>query len=117
MQLNEISYKDARPIDGYGLGFFRIGGEVFSGPHIITASSVLSWGGLEDTDAPLALSSEIDVLLVGTGEHMAYLPPEFRNALEKTGIGLEPMATASACRTFNVLLAEGRRVAAALLPV
>ena len=117
MELNEISYKDARPIDGYGPGFFRIGGEVYSGPHIVTASSVLPWGGPDDTDTPLALSAEIDVLLVGTGEQMAYLPAEFRNALEKADIGLEPMATASACRTFNVLLAEGRRVAAALLPV
>jgi uncharacterized protein len=117
MELNEISYKDARPIDGYGPGFVRIGGDVFSGPHIITASSVLPWGGLEDANTALALSAEIDVLLVGTGEQMAYLPAEFRAAMEKADIGLEPMATASACRTFNVLLAEGRRVAAALLPV
>lgn len=117
MQLTEISYNDARPIDGYGPGIFRVGGEVYSGAQIVTASSVLSWGGLEDVETALSIASEIDVLLVGTGETMTYLPTDFRSALEEAGVGLEPMASANACRTFNVLLAEGRRVAAALLPV
>lgn len=117
MQISEISYNDARPIDGYGPGFFRVGGEVHDGAQIVTASTVLRWGGFEDTAVPEALKSEVDVLLVGTGETITPIPTAFRKAMEDAGIGVEPMATQSACRTFNVLLAEGRRVAAALLPI
>lgn len=117
MQINEISYKDARPIDGYGPGFFRIGGEALEGPLIVTASTVLPWGGYSDTSTALSISDDIDFVLVGTGEAMAPVNAKFRSALENAGIGVEPMATQSACRTFNVLLAEGRRVAAALLPI
>jgi len=117
VQINEISYKDARPIDGYGPGFFRVGGEVFNGSQIVTASTVLIWGGYSDPSAPLSIADNIDFLLVGTGEPMPPVPAEFRTAMEQAGIGIDPMATHSACRTFNVLLAEGRRVAAALLPI
>jgi uncharacterized protein len=57
------------------------------------------------------------VLFVGTGPDMAYLPPGFRAVMEDVGLGLEPMPTPAACRTFNVLLSEGRRVGLALIPV
>lgn len=117
MQLNEIDYGKARPIDGYGPGFFRVGGEVIEGPVLVTADSATVWGGYEDHATLLPLAGQIDVLFVGTGADMAYLPPAFRAALEAAGIGVEPMASPAACRTYNVLLSEGRRVAAALLPV
>lgn len=117
MQLNEIDYGKARPIDGYGPGFFRIGGEVTEGPVLVTADRVSPWGGYEDLSTLLPLAGQIDVLFVGTGAEMAYLPPAFRSALDEAGIGVEPMASPAACRTYNVLLSEGRRVAAALLPV
>jgi uncharacterized protein len=57
------------------------------------------------------------VIFVGTGAEMAHLPPALRSALEGAGIGVEPMNTPAACRTYNVLLSEGRRVALAALPV
>jgi uncharacterized protein len=57
------------------------------------------------------------VLFVGTGAEIAHIPPELRVALEDVGIGVEIMSSPAACRTYNVLLSEGRRVAAALLPV
>ncbi|WP_136637540.1 Mth938-like domain-containing protein [Pseudooceanicola onchidii] len=117
MQLNEIDYGRARPIEGYGPGFFRIGGEVITGPALITADRAQAWGGYDDTAALLPLAGQIDVLFIGTGAEMAYLPPAFRTTLDTAGIGVEPMASAAACRTYNVLLSEGRRVAAALLPV
>lgn len=117
MQLNEIDYGKARPIDGYGAGFFRIGGEVHEGPLLVTADTVQVWGGYDDLTALTGLAGQIDVLFVGTGADMAYVPTDFRAALDAAGIGVEPMASPAACRTFNVLLSEGRRVAAALLPV
>ena len=64
--------------------------------------------------------ASFDVLLIGTGAALAVLPPasaEARAKLEAAGAGAEVMATPSACRTYNVLLAEGRRVAAALMPI
>ena len=76
-----------------------------------------AWGGLEDADRLLGLSGEVDVLFVGTGRETAHLPKDLRHRLEAAGIGVEVMASPSACRTYNVLLSEGRRVALAVLPV
>ena len=62
-------------------------------------------------------SLDVDVLFVGTGAEIAHAPPVFREAVEALGIGVEVMASPAACRTYNVLLSEGRRIGAALLPV
>jgi len=59
----------------------------------------------------------IDVLLLGTGRTQVFPNLEIRNAFSAAGLGLEPMDTGAACRTYNVLLAEHRRVAAALIAV
>ena len=117
IQLTDISFDGLTPIDGYGPGFFRVGGKVLHGAVLITATSARSWGGYEDTAPLLALAGEIDVLFLGTGKTIAHPPPALRDALEGAGIGVEPMATDAAARTYNVLLSEGRRIAAALLPV
>ncbi|MGA0539307.1 Mth938-like domain-containing protein [Neotabrizicola sp. VNH66] len=117
MRLTEVSYGSARPIEGYGPGFFRLDGHVLRGPCLITPWDAGPWGGLEDSAAPLALAGQIDVLLLGMGAALAYPPRALREALEEAGIGIEPMTSPSACRTYNVLLSEGRRIAAALIPV
>lgn len=117
MRLNEISYNDAVPIDGYGPGFFRIGGDKHDGPLAVFASGIKSWGGWDDTQTILDQADTFDVLFVGTGSEIAHLPKAFRATLEDAGIGVEPMASPAACRTYNVLLSEGRRIAVALLPV
>jgi uncharacterized protein len=117
MRLTEITYTEARPIDSYGPGFFRIGGKVLRGPVLITPWDAGAWGGLEDTEAPISYAGRIDVLFLGMGAEIAHAPPAFRAALEGAGIGVEVMNSPAACRTYNVLLSEGRRIAAALLPV
>ncbi|MGJ8584832.1 MAG: Mth938-like domain-containing protein [Marinosulfonomonas sp.] len=117
MQLNEIVFQDAAPIDGYGPGFFRVGGQVAHGDVLLQAERCMPWGGYSDSQSPLELKDQIDVLFVGTGKDTAHIPAEFRHALEQAGIGVEAMSTPAACRTYNVLLSEGRRVAAALLAV
>ena len=63
------------------------------------------------TDPPVLL------IILGCGRAMALPPPALRKALKEHGIVVEPMDTGAACRTFNVLAGEDRRVAAALLPV
>lgn len=117
MRLNEITFSDANPVEGYGPGFFRIGGQVHEGALLTGPAGTAPWGGYDD-DAPLlALAGRIDVLFVGTGAEIAHIPGPLRSVLEGAGIGVEVMNSPAACRTYNVLLAEGRRIALALLPV
>lgn len=115
MRLNEIEFTDALPVDGYGPGFFRVAGKVVKGHIALLPDGVHSWAGFEALE--VLLSAEIDVLFVGTGAEMAPLPAEFRTGLEAAGIGVEPMASPAACRTYNILLSEGRRIGAALIAV
>ena len=117
MHLNEIDFGAAQPIEGYGPDFYRIGGTAHPAPVLIVPGQVAAWAGLEDTAALLPLVGQVDVLFVGTGPEIAHLPADFRKTLEDAGIGVEAMASPAACRTYNVLLSEGRRVAVALLAV
>ena len=117
MRLNEVTYSDAKPIDGYGPGFFRVGGEVVEGPCLVTGRGTRGWGGWEDTDTLIAAGQEVDVLFVGTGAEIAHAPGPFRTAMEEAGVAFEVMASDAACRTYNVLLSEGRRIGVALIPV
>lgn len=116
MRLNEIDFNDSQPIDAYGPGYFKIGGKRFDGAVIAAPDGVLPWGGLTDIDGLLVLQGVVDVVFIGTGPEVAHLPTGLREALEEAGIGAEPMASPSACRTYNILLSEGRRVATALIP-
>ena len=117
MRLNEVTYTDAKPVEGYGEGFFRIGGEVIYGPVITGPDGTAAWGGFDDAEALLRLAERIDVLFIGTGRDVAYLPPDLKQRLDDANIGAEIMASPAACRTYNVLLSEGRRIALALIPV
>ena len=117
MRLSEVQYDDSKPIDGYGPGFFRVGGKVHEGKICAFATGVAAWGGFEDTETILTQKGDIDVLFVGTGAEIAHIPDAFREALEDAGMGVEVMSSPAACRTYNVLLSEGRRVALALIPV
>jgi uncharacterized protein len=117
MRLNEITYTDAVPVDGYGPGFFRIGGKVHRGPVLVLPTGVAAWGGYADLEPLLAMVGALDVLFIGTGAEVAHLPAALRQPLDEAGIGVEAMASPAACRTYNVLLSEGRRVGLALIPV
>ena len=117
MRLTEVTYGSALAIEGYGPGFFRVGNHLLRGPSLITPWDAGPWGGVNDSATVLTLLGKIDVLLVGTGTEVAHLPAAFRDAVEAAGIGVEAMSSPAACRTYNVLLGEGRRIAAAVLPV
>ena len=117
MRLTELEFDDAQPVEGYGPGFFRIAGQALAAPLIVTADGAGPWGGYDDLERLLAMKGDIDVIFFGTGDEIAYLPRELKEALDEVGIGVEAMNSPAACRTYNVLVSEGRRVAAALLPV
>ena len=122
MRMSEIGYEGLPPIDSYGGGGFRISDEFLEGDLLLfPTGGVGPWDAASMSAAQfsdvIGDAAQIDVLLVGMGAEIAMLPRDARDALEAAGVGVEVMSTASACRTYNVLLAEGRRVAAALIAV
>ncbi len=123
MQVSEIQYEGPPPIDSYGGGGFRLNEMFCAGNLTLTPATVATWGAeqgaltAEDFTAFIAEAADIDVLLVGMGEEIAALPRAVRETIEAAGLGVEVMSTPSACRTYNILLAEDRRVAAALFAI
>ncbi|AAV95580.1 Mth938-like domain-containing protein [Ruegeria pomeroyi] len=117
MRLTEVTYSDARPVDGYGPGFFRVGGVVHHGALLTGPAGPGPWAGYQDASPLLALAGQVDVLFIGTGAEVAHIPQPLRHSLEQAGFGVEAMTSPAACRTYNVLLGEGRRIALAALPV
>ena len=123
MQVSEIRYEGPPPIDSYGGGGFRLNETFRPGNLLLTPAGVATWNGIEGALTPdhfeqaITEAADIDVLLVGMGEEIAALPRAAREAIEAAGIGVEVMSTSSACRTFNILLAEDRRVAVALIAI
>ena len=116
MKLTEIDFGEAKPIEGYGADYYRLDGIAHPAPVVIAPGQVVSWGGIGDLATLLPLVGQVDVLFIGMGTDVAHLPADFRAALAEAGLPAEVMASAAACRTYNVLLSEGRRVAVALLP-
>lgn len=117
MQLTDTEFPGARPVDGYGPGFFRVGGDLHHNPILTGERGTHIWGGYGDATSLTALAGQVDVLLIGTGAEIAHIPADLRRSLEGLGIGVDVMNSPAACRTYNVLAAEGRRVALAALPV
>lgn len=117
MPVTEAEYGDSVPVDGYGPGFFRVAGQVRHGAVIVTPAGLRDWDGLSDEAALLALAGEVDLLFLGMGDDIAHPPAGLTERLDDAGVRVEVMSSASAARTYNVLLSEGRSVACALLPV
>ena len=117
MAMKPTDFDGAQPVDGYGPGFFRVGGEVLHGPVIVQAGGARPWGGIEDRAPLLALAGKIDVLFLGMGKEISHPPADLVQALEQAGVMVEAMASPTAARIYNVTLSEGRRVACALLPL
>ncbi|QIR84502.1 Mth938-like domain-containing protein [Paracoccus sp. AK26] len=117
MKLTPSDFGGALAVEGYGPGFFRIGRTVMQGAVLVTAGEADAWGGLDDRAALLALGGRIDVLFLGMGADVAHAPADLVAALREVGIAVESMSSPTAARSYNVTVAEGRRVACALLPL
>lgn len=106
-------------IQSYGEGGFRVSNVRHIGAILVTSMRTIAWpdAAVASLTPALLAESDIDVLIVGCGARAAFVPPATREAFKRRGVALEVADTPAACRTYNVLLAEGRRVAAALLPV
>jgi len=110
------------PIDVYGEGVFRFAEMSHPGSLLCLPSGIYGWpvvSAAEITEETLASvfaeTADIDVLVIGCGRDIAVVPKALRERLRESGIGVEVMATGPAIRTYNILLAEGRPVAAALV--
>jgi len=115
--------RDAPSIDAYGDGGFRLSGQRHEGSLLIVADEPRTWAvsdlatlTLADFAPVIAAGpSEVEFVLLGTGARNGLPPRAVRDGLRAAGIGLEFMDTPAAARLYNVLTAEGRRVAAALI--
>jgi uncharacterized protein len=115
-------HSDKQLVQGYGAGLFRISGEAYETSILLFPDGVLAWPvadfsglTLESLGPVIEAVPSVELMLLGCGSRMAAVPAALRAALKAKGIGLEPMDTGAACRTYNVLMAEDRRVAAALI--
>jgi uncharacterized protein len=124
MQPATPRYPGRAPIDAYGNGGFRFAGMSHRGSLLCLAKAIVGWSAVTaegltvDDFAPLLAEPDgIEVLLIGTGAEFRLPSPSLRAGLREVGIRIEPMDTGAACRTYNVLLAEGRPVGAALIAV
>lgn len=111
-------------IERYGAGGFVVAGETLRGSALVCAGYAFPWpvAALADVTAEsiqpiLDADPSIELVILGCGARLAPPPAALRGALKARGVGLEPMDTGAACRTFNVLTAEDRRIAAALIAV
>lgn len=113
-------YPGAAPIEAYGNGGFRFAGMSHRGSILCLPSGVYAWEPASPLDAAslapaLAERDRFGLLVLGTGQRLVLPAASVRMAVAEAGMGLEVMDTGAACRTYNVLLAEGRPTGAALI--
>jgi uncharacterized protein len=124
MEVSPLVPAGRQLIEAYGDGGFRISGVAHRGSLLVMPERSLAWAvdsadslGIDSFAALFPYSGSIEVLLLGCGRRTVFVPPALRTALRAQGMVLEAMDTGAACRTYNVLAAEERRVAAALIAV
>lgn len=112
---------DAPLFTGYGKGYVDIGGVRHSGNTALAGATLTAaWTRstletLTEADFAFIAGSGVDIALLGTGERLRFPDPALMRPLAERQIGLDVMDTQAACRTYNILIAEGRKVGAFLL--
>lgn len=122
--IREAHFPGRAPIDAYGRGGFRFAEMSHRGSILCVPSGIYGWAPAFPAEVSAAAlqrvvdeSGDIDVLLIGMGAMPVPLGPEAAAALRAAGVRFDTMSTGAAVRTFNVMIAEERRVAAGLLAV
>jgi uncharacterized protein len=116
--------EDRQLVQAYRSGGFKIGGRDYAGSVLVLPDRTVSWAvaGLDELtvdalDPVLEATPRVELLILGCGDRFGMVSVAFRRELRERGVVVETMDTAAACRTYNVLLAEERRGAAALIAV
>lgn len=127
MDVTPLVRKGQQIIQSYANGVFKINGQCYETPLMVTPDQTQIWEidgkdnvtalGVDDFSALISIAADVDVVLLGCGQMMTFLAPELQKDLRMRGVSIDIMDTGAACRTYNVLMAEGRRVACLLLPV
>jgi uncharacterized protein len=123
MKLHADTHGSLNTVTAYGTGYVEINRQRYEGPVLVRPEGeVLLWGvagfdALAHEHFEALLAHAPDVVLLGTGERQRFPHPRLTAPLVQVRIGVEVMDTRAACRTYNILMSEGRRVLAALLPL
>jgi uncharacterized protein len=125
MDVTPLIRSEQKIIQSYAAGRFRVSGQIYETPILVTVTEVVAWpvSGIDqifmDSAVEFLLQHALscDVLLMGLGAQNAQIDFDVRRKLKDKKLNCEFMDTPAACRTFNVLTAEGRQVAAALYPL
>lgn len=121
MKLHLARIDGQNAFTGYGAGYVLVNGNRHERSLIVLAGRLVeNWGvarieDLADADVGVLAGLGVEILLLGTGQSLRFPPPRLLQPLAVARIGVEVMDTPAACRTYNILLAEGRNVAAALI--
>ena len=120
MKLHASSPGSANVINAYGEGYVMVNGTRHESSVIVTAAEILGWeaekfDALQESHFDRLKDLGLEIVLLGTGPRQRFPHPRLTAGLARAGIGVEVMDVQAACRTYNILVAEERRVAAALL--
>ena len=122
MRFTETDDSGRNLVQGYGPAGIRIGGRTYGGALILTPGRIITdWGprdaaGLEPDHLQALLDLDPELIVLGTGAVQVFPAPSLYRLLTARRVGIEVMDTGAACRTYNILMTEGRRVVAGLLP-
>jgi uncharacterized protein len=105
---------------GYGAGYVAVNNVRYEKSVVVTPQAVAEWAAagfeqLTAADFEFIAPLQLEIVIFGTGTTQRFPRPELRQAVAASGVGFEIMDTRAACRTYNILAAEGRKVAAAIL--
>ena len=120
MKLHASAPSAYNTFTGYGEGYVMVNGRRHASSLIVLPERLLPWSAagfdaLAESDFQLFLEMDLEILLLGTGPKQRFPHPRLTQALARKRVGVEVMDLHAACRTYNILMAEERHVAAALL--
>jgi uncharacterized protein len=122
LDITPLVPEDRQIVQSYGSGHFKVSRIDYQGSVIILPNQTISWDvnilddvNLESLAPVIAEDPRIEILLIGCGDMMQLLPRTLMDKFRQKGLAIDAMDTGAACRTYNILAAEGRRVAAGLV--
>jgi uncharacterized protein len=122
LDITPLVPEDRQIVQSYGSGHFKVSLIDYRGSIIVLPNQTISWDvsilddvNLETLAPVLAEDPRIEILLIGCGKMMQLLPRSLMDTCRQKGLAIDAMDTGAACRTYNILAAEGRRVAAGLV--
>lgn len=120
MKLHLAANEGRQLFSGYGPGYVAVNSVRYERNVLVSPEAVVEWAvrgfeTLAPADFAFIREAQPEIVILGTGETQRFPSPELARALASSGAGVEVMDTKAACRTYNILVAEGRKVMAAVL--